>query len=114
MDQNAFINEAMLSFNFLKDRYGFSDAEVEHNGRELYIQYHRNNETISISIEPGAKPVLELFLLCADTNEQPVPWAAHNNHQRYRKLLQIDSVDNFFDVAPHILEDTEHDWLKSW
>lgn len=109
----SFTENAINAFSFLCSKYGFSEPLIDVIGHETFILYHRNNETISISIEPGGGPIIEIFLLCHGTAEPPVPWAEYNGNERYRKFLNLPDIKNFFKEAPSALEATEQSWLNT-
>jgi hypothetical protein len=113
MDFEQFTNKAKSSFNFLNEKYGFSAPEVENLGREIFIRFHRNDETVSISMEAGSSPIIELFLLCEGKAEKAVPWTARNGKERFRKFPKIVAKTDFFTEAPKELERIESDWLKT-
>jgi hypothetical protein len=113
MDFEQFTNRAKDSFRFLNEKYSFSEPEIENLGREIFIRFHRNDETVSISMEAGSAPIVELFLLCEGTKEKFVPWAARNNKSRFRKFPNLVATKDFFTEAPKELERVESDWLKT-
>ncbi|MGV6851669.1 MAG: hypothetical protein ACWA5R_05740 [bacterium] len=110
---NTFTNQAIDAFSFLEERYGFSKPEVDNLGREVFVRFHRNDETVSISMEAGSQPLIELFLMCEGTEEKPVPWAERNGKQRYRKFPKLSDSQNFFQSGPKEFEAIESDWLKT-
>lgn len=113
MDFDVFTNKTKDAFSFLNVKYGFSEPEVENLGREVFVYFHRNDETVSISIEAGSEPVMELFLLCEGTSEKAVPWAARNGKPRFRKFPKLSVKNEFFENAPNEFERTESEWLKT-
>jgi len=109
----TFINKTKESFGFLAQNYGFSEPEVKDYGREIFVYFHRNDETVSVSMEIGTEPIIEIFLLCEGTQEKPVPWAERNGKQRFRKFPKFSVIKDFFNEAPNKLEETESEWLKT-
>ncbi|GAB1263815.1 hypothetical protein [Aurantivibrio infirmus] len=110
---DTFTKQVVVAFGFLKERYGFSEPETESLGREVFVRFHRNDETVSISFEAGSQPLVELFLICEGTEEKPVPWAERNGKQRYRKFPKLSKSQNFFESGPKEFEAIESDWLKT-
>ena len=110
---DKFTSQVVEAFGFLTERYGFSKAEVESLGRETYVRFHRNDETVSISLEAGAHPLIELFLMCDGTEEKPVPWAERNGKQRFRRFPKLSGKQNFLQDGPKQFEAIESDWLKT-
>ncbi len=110
---NTFTNQVIDAFSFLKEKYRFSKPEVENLGREVFVRFHRDDETVSISMEAGSQPLIEMFLLCRGTEEKPVPWAERNGKQRYRKFPKLSESGDFFQSGAKEFEDIESDWLKT-
>ncbi|MCP4142972.1 MAG: hypothetical protein GY755_22235 [Chloroflexi bacterium] len=110
---DKFTNKVAEAFRFLEEKYGFSKPEIENLGREVFVHFHRNDETISISMEAGSKPLIELFLLCEGTGEAPVPWAERNGKKRYRRFPKIREGVDFFINGPQEFEALENEWLKT-
>ncbi|MBT2972051.1 MAG: hypothetical protein KME56_18980 [Candidatus Thiodiazotropha sp. (ex Ctena orbiculata)] len=113
MDFEAFTNKTKEAFSFLNVKYGFSRPEVENLGREIYVYFHRNEESVSISLEAGSEPIIELFLLCEGTTEKALSWAARNGKKRFRKFPKLAIEGDFFVSAPRELERVEREWLKT-
>jgi hypothetical protein len=59
----TFINKTKEAFSFLTQNYGFSEPEVKDYGREIFVYFNRNDETVSVSMEIGAEPLIEIFLM---------------------------------------------------
>lgn len=110
---DTFTDQVVDAFGFLVERYGFSKPEVESLGREVFVRFHRNDETVSISKEAGSAPLIELFLMCEGTNEMAVPWAERNGKQRYRRFPKLSRGKSFFQNGPREFEEIESDWLKT-
>lgn len=113
MDFEELTNKTKDAFSFLNLKYGFSKPEVENLGREIFVHFYRNDESVSISLEAGSEPIIELFLLCEGTSEKAVPWAARNGRPRFRKFPNLAISCNFFDGAPKAFEKVESEWLNT-
>ena len=110
---DSFVENVKEAFSFLTQKYGFSDPEVKDYGREIFVEFNRNDETVSVSMEIGTEPIIEIFLLCEGTQEKPLQWAERNGKQRYRKFPKFTIIKNFFHEAPNKFEETESEWLKT-
>ena len=99
MNQAEFQDEVEKVFGFLVQDMGFSTPKVIDFGREIYIEYSNKNRTVSVSLEAGSEPLLELYLPCEGTSESPVPFISKAGVNRYRKVVKI-SKEKFFVQAP--------------
>lgn len=110
------------AFSFLVTRFGFGAADVERIGRESFVQFHRNDATVSVAWEPGSQPIVELFY--PPTNgERTESWAVRNGVDRCRRiprlrLVAVDEADPRSMKACLVtqataLEQAEHVWLSA-
>jgi len=98
MERNELAKIINKAFCFLEKKYGFIKLAKKDYGREVFFEYERNTDTVSISFEVGSVPLIEVFIPVEGTNHKPVPWAAKNNIQRARFFPQLD-VNRKFDVV---------------
>ena len=122
--QAVFAEACVRAFRVLVDSHGWEDPEIEPLGREVYVRYHKGNRTISISLEWGSTPWIELFYPSTETGERPVPWAERNGVPRCRRFPRINVGGTFSDRDPVValrylttaaqaLLLVEHDWLST-
>jgi hypothetical protein len=69
------------SFQFLVDRYGFSGPIPSRGGNEFTVSYSKEKKIVSISIEPGGRPVVEFYAPTADI--------AHRSFPKFRPLPSL-------------------------
>jgi hypothetical protein len=61
-------------FAFLVQRFGFSGpTQSRPGGNEFVVRYQRKKKTVSISIEPFGRPVVELFYPSIDLKHRSFP-----------------------------------------
>jgi hypothetical protein len=113
MNMDDFYIKVQDAFLALLKQYHFSPPEFETLGRESYVRFHRNGETISISQEAGTAPLIELFLKCEGTSERPIPWAEREGIQRYIKWPKVGPINDFYADAPKSFEHAEIEWLAN-
>lgn len=124
MDKDTFEQTTKNEFRFLQDKYGFLSPITEDFGREIYVRFDRNNQTVSISYEFGSSPLIELFYPAIETGEPSTPWAEKNGVRRTRRFPDIKVVTYFIENDPSAmikqikqmakeLEITELSWLKA-
>ena len=77
-------------FSFLQSKYGFGKLVIRNLGREVFFDYERDDETISISFEVGSKPIIEVYIPSDKTNIKPTPWAAKGEIKRSRLFPKIN------------------------
>ncbi len=111
-------------FAFLQNKYGFDSLITRNNGREICFDFERNAETISISLELGGTPIVEVFVPSAKINEKPTPWAIKDGIQRSRLFPKLDinkkyesentkSIQEYFGAMASELEVSESGWLNA-
>jgi hypothetical protein len=72
-----FVHPCLDAFRCLVDQYGFDEPKVEQLGRECFITYTKGNRIVSIALEPGSAPIVELF---------------HPTHaMKHRRIPRLDS-----------------------
>jgi hypothetical protein len=119
-----FVEACRSAFQRLVRRYGFEEPEFERLGRETFARYHRAHRTISISVEPGSPPLVELFYPAAETGERPVPWAARQGVARCLRIPTLEvatvydesdarSLMNYLVASAEELERVEAAFLKA-
>ena len=50
MEKNIFVNVVKEEFHFLQGKYGFSSPVTEDYGREIFIKFERNSQSIFCSV----------------------------------------------------------------
>ena len=117
---SQFINAVQQAFSTLVTAYGFEVPAVEDLGREVYVLYHRGTRTVSVSMESGGRPIVELFYPSLETGEAPVAWARRNGMDRARRILRLHAADGHqpsveaqLESAFCALEDEEIGFLRS-
>jgi len=124
MERNHLVQMIEEAFSFLRAKYGFGNPVVKDYGRELFVEFERNADTISISIEVGSTPLVEVFIPVEGTAYKPVPWASKNNIQRARlfprlkisrKFVPNDSeaVAEYLAEMAEQLDATQAEWLNA-
>jgi len=82
----SFERACSKAFGFLCHRFAFAEPEFEQIGREAYVRFHKGALTVSIAWEPGAPPLVELFLPAHNSGEPQVPWAARDGVPYARRI----------------------------
>jgi hypothetical protein len=123
MDRKLFAESVIDNFRYLQDSYGFSAPVIEDFGREIYVNYDRDNQTVSISYEFLSYPIIEISCPITETGEPPVPWISKGEIQRSRRISKAILASRFsFDentIARYMPElalafdKTELNWLMS-
>lgn len=124
MNKDFFQKSILENFNFLQDEYNFSTPVTEDYGREIFIKYERGNQTVSISLEIGSNPLIEIFHPSSETGDKPVPWASKNGIDRSRRFPKVETCSKFIETdekesTNHIKEmsisfkNNEQPWLKA-
>ena len=124
MNKHLFEKSVNNNFRYLQEKYGFSAAAVvEDYGREIFVRYERNYQTVSISYEYGSSPLIEIFYPSSETGDKPVPWASKNNVQRSRRFSKTRPKSHFSDDETSIekyieeialeFEKIESKWLEA-
>ncbi|MES9991695.1 MAG: hypothetical protein ABW098_07070 [Candidatus Thiodiazotropha sp.] len=124
MEHDELAQKVMNAFHFLEAKYGFAKPVVKDYGREVFFEYERNDDTVSISIEAGARPLVEVFIPAEGTNHKPVPWAAKNNVQRARLFPSLKvskkfqpndskSVTEYLGELAKLFESSQAEWLNA-
>jgi hypothetical protein len=61
-------------FAFLVQRFGFfGPVQIHAGGNEYVVRYQRKKKTVSISIEPGGRPVVELYYPSLELEHRSFP-----------------------------------------
>lgn len=121
---SAFISACRKAFEFLIARYAFDELEYEAIGREAFVRFHRGHQTVSIAIEPGSPPIVELFYPSSETGEPPLWWAERHGVPRSRRIPRLHVHERFnqpdaegllryLRACAEALERAEPDWLNS-
>ena len=123
MDKNFFEQTVISNFRFLQDHYGFSTPVMEDYGREIFIRYERDKQTVSISFEFGSSPLVEIFYPSAETREPPIPWASRNGVRRTRRIPRLNiknlflgdenSMTQYIQEIALEFEKVEAEWLEA-
>ena len=123
MNKNLFEKSVIDNFRFLQDKYGFSTPVAKDYGREIFVRYERDNQTVSISYEFGMSPLIEIFYPSTESEEKSIPWASKGNVQRGRRFPKIRLATHFSDDENSIVkyikelslefEKIESKWLES-
>jgi hypothetical protein len=123
MNKNLFEKSVNDNFRYLQEKYGFSTAVTEDFGREIFIRYERNYQTVSISYEYGSSPLIEIFYPSIETGDRPVPWASKNNVQRSRRFSKTrpktrfsddeTSIEKYIEEIAFEFEKIESKWLEA-
>lgn len=92
MEKNFFENVVKEEFHYLQEKYGFSSPVTEDYGHEIFVKFERNAQTISISLEHGSSPLIEIFYPSSETGDKPTPWASKSGIERSRRFPKI-SID---------------------
>jgi hypothetical protein len=111
-------------FVFLREKYGFKAIVTRDHGREVFFDYERGLETISISFEIGQAPIIEVFIPSEISGEKAVPWAAKNGIQRSRRFPKLvvgstfqssnlNSVQEYIRSLAKAFEASEDKWLNA-
>ncbi len=111
-------------FSFLTAKYRFEALRVRDCGREAFFLFDREDETLSISYEMGALPLIELFIPSSTTSVAPTPWAAKEGVERSRVFPKVplgnrETPRNLDDFKDHIsamaaaFETAEATWLNA-
>jgi hypothetical protein len=106
----------------LCDRFGFDEPTFEQIGHEHYVEFHKGPRTVSVSLEPGGSPVIELFYPSSDTGDAPAPWASRGDTPYSRRIPRlrvyarsrprnVDELASYLHEAAQELCATEHGFL---
>ena len=60
-------------FAFLVERYGFVGPFQSRGGNEFVVRYQKKKKTVSISVEPFRRPVVELFFPSVELANRRLP-----------------------------------------
>ncbi|MBT3037330.1 MAG: hypothetical protein KUF75_02045 [Candidatus Thiodiazotropha sp. (ex Ctena orbiculata)] len=124
MEREELARNIEKAFGFLETKYGFGKPVRKDYGREVFFEYERNADTVSISFEVGSAPLVEVFIPVEGTDYTPVPWAVKNNIQRARLFTKLQVNQKFQPndskkVAKYLGEMTEQfessqaEWLNA-
>ena len=102
---------------FLIDDYGFSLTTRDY-GREIYFDFERGLKTVSISLELGSEPIVEIFGPVSQFGGEIVPWAEKDGINRGRRFLKTRAMRDISDrdayvqeIAERLIKD-EREWLE--
>lgn len=124
MGKNLFESIVKEEFDYLNNRYGFSPPITEDFGREIFVRFERKEQTVSISLEHGNSPLIEIFFPSSETGENPTPWLQKNGIERSRRFPSIlidsnfkeddkDSIKDYVRKMSNAFEEKESEWLKA-
>ena len=99
-NHEIFVRTCCSAFRRLVDRYGFAEPVIEPLGREMFVRYLKGHHEVSISYEPGASPLVELFYPSSETGERPTPWAEQGGVQRARRFPRLAVTERFKESDP--------------
>ena len=77
-------------FSYLSARYGFGKLKVRDLGLKVFFELYRGLEAISVSVEIGTAPLIEIFVPAEETNEKATPWAKKAGVPRARLFPKLD------------------------
>lgn len=111
-------------FAFLQAKYGFGKFIIRELGREVFFDFEREAETVSISFEVGNHPIIEMFVPSEKTNVKPMPWAKKGEIPRSRLFPKlnintrydpqsISSVETYVCELAMEFERSELGWLNA-
>jgi hypothetical protein len=111
-------------FAFLQAKYGFGKFIIRDLGREVFFDFEREAETVSISFEVGSHPIIEIFVPSEKTNVKPTPWARKGEIARSRLFPKLNiktkydpqsmsSVETYVGELAIEFERAEHGWLNA-
>lgn len=86
---SEFLDATQQAFGRLVTTHGFDLPVFDDLGREVFVHYHKGNYTVSVAMECGAHPIIELFYPSAETGESPVAWAQRNGVERSRRIPRL-------------------------
>ncbi len=95
-----FIAACLEAFAPLVTEFDFEEPVVKPLGREVFVKYHKGAVEISVSVEPGASPLVEFFYPVAGTSDEPVPWMERNGVARARRFPKV-AVSRPFNADDH-------------
>jgi len=95
-----FERDCCTAFRRLVDVYGFAEPVIEPLGREIFVRYLKGYREVSISYEPGASPLVELFYPSSETGDRPTPWAEEDGVQRSRRFPRLQVAETFSEKDP--------------
>ena len=124
MFNNLFANIVKEEFQYLNDRYGFLPPITEDFGREIFVRFERKEQTVSISLEHGNSPLIEIFFPSSETGDNPTPWLEKNGIERSRRFPSIainsnfkeddeNSMKDYVREMSSAFEEKESEWLKA-
>jgi hypothetical protein len=76
-----FSKECTAPFRFLVERYGFRGPIHSRAGNEFTVRYSKEKKIVSVSIEPGGRPLVEFFTPTLDL--------AHRSFPKFRPLPSL-------------------------
>lgn len=123
MAHDDLLTACKTALGVLCDQFGFDEPTFEQVGREHYVRFHRGPRTVSVSVEPGGSPVIELFFPSSETGDPPVPWASRGGTPYSRRIpkLQVyeksrprsvDELASYLQEAAQELCRIEHSFLS--
>ena len=62
MKREELIRIVEKTFDFLVQEFGFNSPVKKDFGREVFLEYERNADTISVSFELGSVPLVEVLI----------------------------------------------------
>ena len=101
--QTAFVEACRHVFRPLVELYGFDQPDSEPIGRETFVRYHRGGHTISVALEPGSRPIVEIYYPAKETGEPPVPWAQRQGVPRAGRIPHLAVAVDYDEDDPSSL-----------
>lgn len=107
-----FVIPCIEAFHYLVERYGFKSPKIEQLGRECFVQYQKNNRTVSIAYEPGNIPIVELFHPTEEMKNRTIPKLEKGfNDRRSFKDMQEDAQRQTLTIQARELEEKAQKFL---
>lgn len=124
MKKNIFEEVVKNEFQYLHQKYGFAKPEIEDFGREVFVKFDRGAQTVSISLEHGSEPLIEIICPTSETGDKPEPWTSKDGIERSRRFPEInisskftendkESISNYMKEISREFEEKEKNWLKA-
>ena len=123
MNKSLFEQVVRREFRYLEERYGFAARQTIDYGREVFVDFERDAQQVSVSLEFGRPPIVEIFYPIADTEDRATPWAEKNGVERARRFPRMtvraaypeseDAFSKYIHEMAAELEKAESSWLTA-
>ena len=124
MDKELFIEMTKEVFSFLEDESEFSEPIIKNFGREIFIDFDRGYQTLSISYEIASEPIFEIHNPSDEAGEESVPYLMKDGMPRSRRFPKLErnvvfSSENsatfkkYMEEMASLLQKAEAEWLKN-